>query len=234
MLVNNVGVSAQHDALASQRLNTNHSTWGLRFLKLADCKQPRRRPCVSLCHFHSAGSFCLCFSVWCCSFAASRSLQPFHNPAESYRYYSLPYCTPKDDVQPDKHSGLTSTDNLGEVLAGDRRRRSMYDIRFGVDIQWTALCQFTLTQDDIRQFTDAIRQHYIFEMFVDDLPVKGFVGEMEENSAQFDHHIHNTTHIYLFTHLDFSIAYNGDHVIAVNLTTDPQQRVEIEYGKDVS
>ena len=46
----------------------------------------------------------------------------------------------------DKHSALSSSDNLGEVLAGDRRRRSLYDIRYNVDIQWTALCQFTLTQ----------------------------------------------------------------------------------------
>jgi hypothetical protein len=70
---------------------------------------------------------------------------------------------------------------------------------------------------------------------VDDLPVKGFVGEMESSVSKFGNdHVHNSTHYYLFTHLDFSIAYNKDHVIAVNLTTDPQQRVELEYGKDVS
>ena len=125
-------------------------------------------------------------------------------------------------------------DNLGEVLAGDRRRASMYDIRFGVDIQWTALCHFRLSQDDIKQFMDAIKQHYIFEMFVDDLPVKGFIGEMEQSQTKFDSHVHNETHIYLFTHLDFSLAFNGNNVIAVNLTTDPQQRVELEFGKDVS
>jgi hypothetical protein len=73
------------------------------------------------------GSLSLCF-------------KPFHNPAESYRYYSLPYCSPKEDNQADKHSGVTGTDNLGEVLAGDRRRKALYDIRYGVDIQWYTTC----------------------------------------------------------------------------------------------
>lgn len=132
------------------------------------------------------------------------------------------------------HHGADGTDaDLGEVLAGDRRRASLYDLRFDVDITWTALCHFRLSQDDIKTFIDAIRQHYIFEMFVDDLGVKGFIGEIEETQTKFDTHIHNETHIYLFTHLDFSIAYNGNNVIAVNLTTDPQQRQELEFGKDV-
>ncbi len=38
VLVNNVEVSAQHAAIASQRLN--HSTWSLRFLKLAATPSP--------------------------------------------------------------------------------------------------------------------------------------------------------------------------------------------------
>lgn len=120
------------------------------------------------------------------------------------------------------------------MLAGDRRRPSLYDIRFKVDVQYQGLCHFTLTQNDIKQFIDAIKQHYIFELFVDDLPVKGFVGEIEESRKKFDSHVHNETHIYLFTHLDFSISYNDNNVIAVNLTTDPTQRIELEYGKDVS
>lgn len=132
------------------------------------------------------------------------------------------------------HHHTRDENNLGEVLAGDRRRSSVYDIRFKVDVQWAPLCHFPLNQEDIKQFIDAIRQHYVFEMFVDELPVKGFVGDIEEHQAKYDTHLHNETHIYLFPHLDFSIAYNGNSIIAVNLTTDPQQRVELEFGKDVS
>lgn len=70
-------------------------------------------------------------------------------------------------------------------------------------------------------------------MFVDDLPVKGFVGEVERFSEVHDSHRHNTTSVYLFTHLDFSVAYNGNRVIAVNLTTNAEQRQLLEFGKDL-
>eukprot|EP01006_Ploeotia_vitrea_P022005 TRINITY_DN54419_c0_g1_i1.p1 TRINITY_DN54419_c0_g1~~TRINITY_DN54419_c0_g1_i1.p1 ORF type:complete len:615 (-),score=277.66 TRINITY_DN54419_c0_g1_i1:64-1860(-) len=149
---------------------------------------------------------------------------PFNNPAETYEYYSLPFCAPKDLQSEDE--------NLGAVLAGDRRVNSLYDIRFGVDVEWQALCRFRLSQDEIKAFVDAIQRHYVFEMFVDDLPVRGFVGEVERYSRRFDNHYHNETHVYLFAHLDFSIAYNGNRIIAVNLTTDPMQRLLLEFGKD--
>ena len=71
---------------------------------------------------------------------------PFNNPAETYKvytiglkmlvpltidpttffyltqYYSLPFCSPKKT--------LDQGENLGEVLAGDRRRNSLYDVRY--------------------------------------------------------------------------------------------------------
>ena len=47
---------------------------------------------------------------------------PFSNPAETYKYYSLPFCQP-ENVK-------SQAQQLGEVLAGDRRVNTMYDIRF--------------------------------------------------------------------------------------------------------
>jgi len=149
---------------------------------------------------------------------------PFNNPAETYKYYSLPYCASSEDLD---------DDNLGESLAGDRRRPSLYDIRFNANNQWSGLCTKTLNQEEIKQFRDAIQQHYIFEMFIDGLPVKGFIGELEQSSTHYTGHDHNETHYYLFTHLDFSIAYNDENVIACNLTTDPYQRVELVFGDEL-
>jgi hypothetical protein len=78
------------------------------------------------------------------------------------------------------------------------------------------LCKQRLTQDDIQKFKDAIDQDYMFEMFVDELPVVGFVGDKEEVVEKFADHKHNSTKYYLYTHLAFSIAYNpsdnGGHV----------------------
>jgi MFS family permease len=175
-------------------------------------------------------------SILCCSAynykdpvkVEVNTVGPFHNPAESYKYYSLPYCIPKEDVS-------VEDDNLSEVLAGDRRRNSLYDIRFGIKEVWRSICHFQLSELEIKQFRQAIKQHYIFEIFVDDLPVKGFVGEVEVESKRVSaDHTHQTEHIYLFTHLEFSIAKNGGNIIAVNLTTDVRERVELNYEQAVT
>lgn len=155
---------------------------------------------------------------------------PFHNPAESYKYYSLPYCEPKapavnpddDNVNDQLLLSSSDSDNLGNILSGDRRRPSLYDLHYKSDVNYLSLCSFKLTEQELAAFSNAIHQHYIFEMFVDDLPVKGFVGEIEQDEttsvvdieATQPHkkHTPRSSRIYLFQHLDFSIAYNGDHV----------------------
>lgn len=47
---------------------------------------------------------------------------PFSNPTETYPYYSLPFCPPAE-VQHQSHE-------LGELLSGDRKVNTPYDIRF--------------------------------------------------------------------------------------------------------
>ena len=143
---------------------------------------------------------------------------PFHNPAESYKYYSLPYCEPSESSPaPPQTSPASLDENLGEVLAGDRRRGSLYDIKYGVPEEGKVLCERRLSVDEVAEFVHAVRAHYVFEMFVDELPVKGFVGEMEEDGVKGGRHRHNqedndNTQVFLFTHLDFSIAHNDGRV----------------------
>ena len=143
---------------------------------------------------------------------------PFHNPAESYKYYSLPYCEPSDSTPaPPQTSPVLLDENLGEVLAGDRRRGSLYDIKFNVAEDGKVLCERKLSVEDVAEFVHAIRAHYVFEMFVDELAVKGFIGEMEEDGVKGGRHRHNqedndNTQVFLFTHLDFAIAHNDGRV----------------------
>ena len=44
----------------------------------------------------------------------------------------------------------------------------------------------------------------------DDLPLRGFIGHLEEGS--FLPHTHK---VFLWAHLNFNIAYNGDQVIEI-------------------
>jgi transmembrane 9 superfamily protein 3 len=56
---------------------------------------------------------------------------------------------------------------------------------------------------------------------------RGYVGELEAKSINFARAVDNTTKYHLFTHLDFSVSYNQDRIIEVNVTSDPLQRVDL-------
>lgn len=116
-------------------------------------------------------------------------------------------------------------ETLGEILEGDDLQTSLYDLRFRVNIQWQGLCKLHLDGDDVNQLIDAIRNFYYFELIYDSLPVYGFVGVQEQNELT------GAQDVFLFSHLHFSISYNGPHVIHINVSADQTQAVLLERGK---
>ncbi|XP_015261849.1 PREDICTED: transmembrane 9 superfamily member 1, partial [Gekko japonicus] len=130
---------------------------------------------------------------------------PYHNPQETYHYYQLPVCSPVNI----RHKSLT----LGEVLDGDRMAESMYEIRFRENVDKKVLCDMKLSPQQVERLRQAIEELYYFEFVVDDLPLRGFVGYMEESG--FLPHSHK---IGLWTHLDFHLEWNGDRVIYANVS----------------
>eukprot|EP00741_Cyanophora_paradoxa_P001117 tig00000459_g1077.t1 len=146
---------------------------------------------------------------------------PYANPSETYEYYSLPFCKPARMEAKDE--------DLGEVLEGDAFTKSHYDLRFRVDVQWRQLCKQTLKPDDIQRFQGAIDQDYYFEMYYDDLPMWGLIGEVEKRT---DEHDKEHKRYFLLTHLHFSIDYNNDQIVEVSVSADPVQRTEITNLED--
>lgn len=138
---------------------------------------------------------------------------PFNNFAETFNYYSLPFCKPSTVTAKSKA--------LGQAMAGDIRETSLYDIRFGVEAQWQSMCKKELTPAMTNQFIDAIDRDFSFELLIDELSTIGFVGEVEKDRS-------GTPRRYLYTHFHFVLAYNADNVIAVNLTTFSAERVELK------
>lgn len=59
-------------------------------------------------------------------------------------------------------------------------------------------------------------------MYLDDLPIWGFIGKKENIE-----HKKFKKHYYIYSHLNFNIKYNGHNVIAVKVSTDPQQVIDI-------
>lgn len=145
--------------------------------------------------------------------ALVNTIGPFNNFAEVYPYYSLPFCKPATTQK----GGVA----LGEAMSGDyHKETSMFDIRYGVEAQWQSMCKKHLNTTEVEKFIAAIDKDFSFELFIDDLSTIGFVGEVETDKM-------GSSHRFLYTHFHFSIAYNAANVIAVNLTTFTNERVEL-------
>ncbi|XP_069106868.1 transmembrane 9 superfamily member 1-like [Argopecten irradians] len=140
---------------------------------------------------------------------------PYFNPHETYHYYQLPVCRPKKI----EHKSLT----LGEVLDGDRMALSMYDLAFKQNADKKELCKVAYSEDELQLLRDAIEDMYYFEFVIDEIPVRGFIGHLEEGG-----YLPHTHKIYLWAHLNFNIEYNGDQIIYANVTTKEQAPVGLD------
>lgn len=139
-------------------------------------------------------------------------LGPYANPSETYPYYKLPFCAP-EVMEKDKV-------DLGSALEGDWIMNSLYDIRFRVNETARSICRPVYTQKEVAEMREAVMKRYYFQLFVDDLPVWGFVGEVVDGLP------------YLFPHVHFDVATNGPHVIEVNISSDASRRVPLSNSED--
>uniref|UniRef100_A0A1I8JKR5 Transmembrane 9 superfamily member n=1 Tax=Macrostomum lignano TaxID=282301 RepID=A0A1I8JKR5_9PLAT len=141
---------------------------------------------------------------------------PYFNPHETYHYYQLPVCRPATIV----HKSMS----LGELLDGDRMAQSMFDIRFGQDAADKVLCSKQLSAADLEQLRTAVEDLYYFEFVVDDIPVRGFVGHLEETG--FVPHSHK---VFLWTHFSFRFYFSGQRIVFVKVVT--QEKAPVDLAK---
>jgi transmembrane 9 superfamily member 3 len=182
---------------------------------------------------------------------------PYHNPQESYSYYSLPFCAPIEPLQPQHRFA-----GLGEVFEGTEWVNSDLVVRFGVDQPPTAYCSMVLGENEAGILDYAVANHFIYQMTIDELPVWGMVGEVVTGEQALEHlRQHGETvletlsklgpsesvgevsrdaavamsdHAFIFTHKRFSIGFNGNRIVEVNLTSDAPQHIEAGRSFDLS
>ena len=75
-------------------------------------------------------------------------------------------------------------------------------------------CSVVLDDSDVELLTYAIKNHYWYQGYIDDLPVWGLVGEMLPNSADSSGKL--IPHVY--THRELSFGYSGNQIVEVNMT----------------
>ena len=136
---------------------------------------------------------------------------PYHNRQETYAYFSLPFCTGRKEAINHYH------ETLSEVLQGVELEFSELDIEFKADISNTPYCDIQLNEERQKAFIYAVKNHYWYQMYLDDLPVWGIVGEVEGNDG--------TPSDYIWTHKKFDIGYNGKQIVDVNLTSENKAKL---------
>lgn len=127
---------------------------------------------------------------------------PYHNRQETYAYFSLPFCTGVKGTISHYH------ETLSEALQGVELQFSGIDIEFKVDSPKTKHCGALLNEEKYKAFVYAVKNYYWYQMYIDDLPIWGIVGEVTQSSY------------YIWTHKKFEIGYNGKQIVDVNITSD--------------
>ncbi|XP_042873598.1 transmembrane 9 superfamily member 3-like isoform X2 [Penaeus japonicus] len=136
---------------------------------------------------------------------------PYHNRQETYSYFSLPFCVgPKEKIS---HYHET----LGEALQGVELEFSGLDIDFKTDVAKTVYCEVELDEVRLKTFVYAVKNHYWYQMYIDDLPIWGIVGEIDEANDAY----------YIWTHKKFDLGYNANQIVDVNLTSESRQKLEL-------
>jgi len=177
---------------------------------------------------------------------------PYANPQEAYEYYKLPYCAPDTKHHPDKEAGRFNewkTHSMGEYLGGHALRHSGHDITFLDTTAQPEKCTTKpLSKEEANHFSKAIQHRWFYQLYLDDLPVWGMVGEMLPKSDSFsiqekddlDRLDHMTDlkdadvgnlHPYVYTSRILKVSYNGDQIVKVDLTSDPKSLKEIKDGE---
>jgi len=139
---------------------------------------------------------------------------PYHNRQETYAYFSLPFCVGTKESIGHYH------ETLSEALQGVELEFSGLDIEFKADISSTPYCEIQLTEEKQKAFIYAVKNHYWYQMYLDDLPVWGIVGEMEDEEG--------TASYYIWTHKKFDIGFNGKQIVDVNLTSENKVKLKLD------
>ncbi|KAI1285636.1 Transmembrane 9 superfamily member 3 [Halotydeus destructor] len=147
---------------------------------------------------------------------------PYHNRQETYSYFSLPFCAGQKKGISHYH------ETLAEALQGVELEFSGLDIEYKATVSKTKYCEVTLDTEKLQAFIYAVKNYYWYQMYIDDLPIWGIVGEFDENDNSY----------YLWTHKKFDIGFNNGRIVDVNLTSEGKVKLEqarnIEFTYEVN
>lgn len=128
-----------------------------------------------------------------------------------YEYYSLKFCLPKNGTF------VYKSENLGEVLRGDRIVNTPYDVRMAENINCKLLCNqkdrpITWDLEQSQKVVERIRHEYFVHLLVDNLPVATRIVNPDSMELQFEHGYRlgqiDRNSVYINNHLKLILSYH--------------------------
>ncbi|KAL4510178.1 hypothetical protein ABPG72_010371 [Tetrahymena utriculariae] len=117
------------------------------------------------------------------------NIAPLDNPSETYKYYTLPFIRPKEEIKSDQ--------TFSQSLSGDRIYHSPYNSIIGQDVTET-LGSRNYTKQELQQFIDAIENVFYAEFYVEQFVVHDLIGKFEQDE-------NGTLSYYLKTYIQFNV-----------------------------
>jgi transmembrane 9 superfamily member 3 len=142
--------------------------------------------------------------------------------------------------------------SIGEHLSGHALRHSGHDITFDPVAKTESCTTKPLTEAQAQAFVHAIQHRWFYQMFLDDLPVWGMVGELlppnanaaaltvkEKDDLARLEHVTDVSELgsmvpHVYTIRNLIIRYNKDQIVQVDLTSDPDSLRKVETGVTLS
>jgi len=121
------------------------------------------------------------------------------------------------------------SNSIGEYLGGHALRHSGHMVKFAPkQSTFSESCTTPkpLTEADALAFAKAAEHTWVYQMYLDDLPIWGVVGEMIPTGDGKDDEL--KPHVY--TKRTLSIKYNKDRIVEVDLLSEPKSLVEVKAG----
>ncbi|XP_016989642.1 transmembrane 9 superfamily member 4 [Drosophila rhopaloa] len=127
-----------------------------------------------------------------------------------YQYYSLKFCYPKNGTL------IFKSENLGEVLRGDRIVNTPYEVRMNQQVNCRLLCNqkdrpLTWSKEDSALVAERIQHEYFVHLLVDNLPVATrIVSSPTEVTYEHGYRLGQVDgdNIYINNHLKFILSYH--------------------------
>jgi len=148
---------------------------------------------------------------------------PYHNRQETYSYFTLPFCKgPKKQISHHHES-------LGDALQGVELEFSGLDLRYQQNIPKNTYCSVILDDKKLKVFKYAVKHHYWYQMFIDDMPMWAMVGS--HGHGHEDHQDADTSESFVYTHKRITIGYNDNQIVDVNISSTEKESKLVEGGQ---